>query len=217
MDARVKVKYYPTVAFCGKIHYFYEFVDIAQAFDSLSKRVDQTDSNQLVPVSFDIEWLYDPKTNVSGKTSLMQVCIDQDECFLFHLPLVRKLPASLYNFFYHPRVLLHGVNIKNDINKLEKDFPNFNAKRLFEKCIDLGSWYNEVTDIHCTVIWSMDNLVKHSLNVTVDKALRVSSWNQVPLDEPQQRYAATDVFVSSKKSKPSQNLVDQILVGTFHH
>lgn len=183
---------YPMVTYDGHVRYFTEFCDIADACENLTLKVDAIGGNEQVPVAFDMEWPYEPSTDTSGKTSLIQVCMDLDECFLFHLPIVRKLPASLCQFLRHPRVLLHGVNIKGDLHKLEKDFKC----GLNMSCVDLRSLYHEVSNSDC-FYWSMEVLVKHSLKLSIDKSIRISSWDVVPLTKAQQKYAAIDVFVSN--------------------
>lgn len=184
---------YKEVIFEGKIRYFNKFYDIAEACENLVAMVEAVDENKKVPVAFDMEWPYDVKKKISGKTSLIQICMDIDECFLFHLPLLSKLPASLSIFLNHPRVILHGVNIVEDVKKLGKDFPYFNTDSMFNNCLDLRTWYYEVTSHQ---IRSMKFLVKHALKKDINKSLQISSWQEVPLNEAQMKYAATDVFVS---------------------
>lgn len=197
MNPKIKAPDYPLVTFTGKVHYLYNYWDIAEAFENLTMKVEATEGKDQVPVAFDMEWPYDKKTDISGKTALIQVCMNLDECFLFHLPLLRKLPATMCIFLKHPRVLLHGVNIKGDMNKLQNDFPVFNAELMLKKCVDLRDWYNEVSGFNCTMRWSLQSLGKHALGLCVNKSLRASSWNVIPLTEAQQQYAAIDVFVSN--------------------
>ena len=185
----------PMVSYDGKIKYLTDFYGIAEACEELLKKVEKAEGEDLVPVSFDMEWTFNFQTGPE-KTSLIQVCIDLDECFLFHLPQLKKLPASLYAFLNHPRVILHGVNIKNDLRKLERDFSYIKADPMIEKCKDLGVWYNEV--FNSSGRWSMERLVLQTLRLRVDKSrqVRMSKWHIFPLSENQQTYAAIDVFVS---------------------
>jgi werner syndrome-like exonuclease len=141
-----------------------------------------------------VEWTFSFQTGPE-KTSLIQVALDYEEAYLFHLPLLKKLPASLSIFLNHPRVRLHGVNIRNDLRKLEKDFP-INSDKMFENCVDLGVWYNEI--FNSSGRWSMERLVLQTLKQRIDKSrnVRCSKWHIFPLSEKQQKYAAIDVYVS---------------------
>lgn len=189
----------PMVSYDGKIHYLSDYFEIAEALDKLIKIVDEKEGDEKVGVAFDMEWTFSFQSGPE-KTSLIQVCVDLDECYLFHLPLLKKIPAGLSIFLNHPRVLLHGVNVKNDFRKLERDFPHIKSDPLIEKCLDLGVWYNEI--FNSSGRWSMERLVLQTLRLRVDKSrqVRMSKWHIHPLSANQQKYAAIDVFVSSEKS-----------------
>jgi werner syndrome-like exonuclease len=184
----------PMVSYDGKIKYLSDFYEIAEACEEILKKIDKIEGEE-VPVSFDMEWTFNFQTGPE-RTALIQVCIDLDECFLFHLPQIKKLPASLPLLLNHPRVFLHGVNIKNDLRKLERDFPSIKSDPLVEKCKDLGVYYNEV--FNSSGRWSMERLVLQTLRLRVDKSrqVRMSKWHIYPLSAPQQTYAAIDVYVS---------------------
>jgi werner syndrome-like exonuclease len=184
----------PLVTYDGKIHYLSDFYGIAEACENLIKKIDAK-GDAMVGVAFDMEWTFSFKSGPE-KTSLIQICLEMDECYLFHLPLIKKLPASLYIFLNHPKVILHGVNIKNDLRKLERDFPNMKADPLISKCIDLGVWYNEI--FNSSGRWSMERLVLQVLRLRIDKSrhVRMSKWHVYPLNENQQKYASIDVYVS---------------------
>lgn len=194
-EPKFNIEDLPMVSYDGKIKYLTDFYGIAEACEELLKKVEKTEGDDLVAVSFDMEWTFNFQTGPE-KTSLIQVCIDLDECFLFHLPQLKKLPASLILFLNHPRVFLHGVNIKNDLRKLERDFSYIKADPMIEKCKDLGVFYNEV--YNSSGRWSMERLVLQILRLRVDKSrqVRMSKWHIFPLSETQQTYAAIDVFVS---------------------
>lgn len=185
----------PLVEFSGKIHYLCDFYSIAEAFETLLKKVVSRDGEEWIPCAFDMEWTFNFKTGAE-KTSLIQICIDLEECFLFHLPMLKKFPASMLLFLNHPKVLFNGVNIKNDFRKLERDFPNIKADPLIEKCIELGVFFNEV--FNSSGRWSMERLVLQTLRLKIDKSrqVRCSKWHIFPLSKKQQLYAAIDVFVS---------------------
>lgn len=186
----------PMVDYDGKIHYLNDFIDIAETLDSLITKVEShPNADDDVPVAFDMEWTFSFRTGPE-KTALIQVCLDVDNCYLLHLPALKKLPASLAAFLGHPRVRLHGVNIKNDLRKLERDFPLIKVEKMIERCIDLGTMYNDICG--SSGRWSMERLVLQTLKLRVDKSrhVRMSKWHVVPLNDSQRKYAAIDVYVS---------------------
>lgn len=187
---------FPMVKYDGKIKYLREFYDVAETFDSLLTQIQKSDS--AVPVSFDLEWTFDYKTG-PHPTAVLQVCCDLDQCYIVQMSdLSKKIPVSFSAFLNHPNSILHGVNIKNDLRKLARDFPCFNGDKLIEKCLDLGEFYNSV--FNSQERWSLDRLTAQTLKARVDKSrhLRMSNWNRTPLSETQLMYAAIDVYVSNK-------------------
>lgn len=213
LQPKVNTLNLPMVTYDGKIHYLSDFYDIAEAFENLTKKVSAVEGDEMVGVAFDMEWTFNYQTGPE-KTSLIQVCLELDECFLFHLPQLKKLPASMSAFLCHPRVRLHGVNIKNDLRKLERDFPIIKADPMIENCCDLGVWYNEV--FNSSGRWSMERLVLQSLRQQIDKSrqVRMSKWHIFSLSSTQRKYAAIDVYVSEEKSLNSngEQLTEQLIV-----
>lgn len=110
---------------------------------------------------------------------VIQLCADINFCYVFHISQLSKLPAALVQLLEHPKVRLHGVNIKkyridntmlkinatnhlylySDFRKLERDFKEVNSQLLIDHCRDLGVWCNEV--INSSGRWSMARLVRH--------------------------------------------------------
>lgn len=86
---------------------------------------------EIVPIAFDMEWPFSFQ-NGPGKsavnfigscsvyqlillitfTQVIQLCADINVCFVFHISQLTKLPAALVQLLEHPKVRLHGVNIK---------------------------------------------------------------------------------------------------------
>jgi ribonuclease D len=112
-----------------------------------------------------------------------------------------KIPASFIAYLNHPMTILHGVNIKNDLRKLERDFPHIKADPLIEKCVELGTFYNQV--FNSSERWSLANLALQTLKQKVDKSrhVRQSNWNYT-LSEKQLMYASLDVYVSISYKAP---------------
>lgn len=181
------------IEYKGVIKYLTDRIDIAATSDELMSWVARQES-EIVPIAFDLEWPFSFQTG-PGKVALMQLCLEENECFLFHLTPLAKIPASLMALLSHPKVRLHGVNIKNDIRKLKRDFPEVTIDTLIENCIDLGPWCNEVCNTGGR--WSLDRLSAYICEKAVDKnkKVRMSKWHVVPLDDNQKMYAAIDVYI----------------------
>uniref|UniRef100_A0A1B0BJC2 3'-5' exonuclease n=1 Tax=Glossina palpalis gambiensis TaxID=67801 RepID=A0A1B0BJC2_9MUSC len=191
------VKY---VKYGGKIVYLTDMSEIAEAADSLIQWVERQ-QHVPIPLSFDMEWPFSFQTG-PGKTSVVQICLELNCCYVFQLTNLRKLPAALVALMKHPRVRMHGVNIKNDVQKLARDFPEMKLDDLKHRCIDLGTWCNEINETGCR--WSLDRLCNYLINQTVDKnkKVRMSNWHVVPLNKDQLMYAAIDVYVNWSSDLP---------------
>lgn len=189
----------PFIDYRGKIRYYTDMRDMAFACDQLVQWVEKRCAleHPVVPIAFDLEWPFSFQTG-PGRTALMQLCLETDVCYLFQLSCVKKLPAAVLQLLTHPRVQLHGVNVKNDFRKLARDFPEANADALIERCVDLGGWYNRIHG-SCGV-WSMERLVLQVCRLRVDKnkKVRMSKWHVLPLSEDQKMYAAVDVYIGQE-------------------
>ncbi|XP_037949726.1 Werner Syndrome-like exonuclease isoform X1 [Teleopsis dalmanni] len=184
----------PFIKYKGKIKYFTEGNEIAEASDFVMQWVDKQTHLEVVPLSFDMEWPFSFQTG-PGKSSVIQVCVEENCCYVFHLTNLKKLPAALMALLKHPKVRLHGVNIKNDFRKLARDFPEVNADILIAKCVDLGLWCNAVCETGGR--WSLERLANYIAEKAMDKSkkVRMSKWHVIPLDENQLMYAAIDVYI----------------------
>ncbi|KAJ6642759.1 Werner Syndrome-like exonuclease [Pseudolycoriella hygida] len=184
----------PFVDYKGRIEYYTDFYDIAIASDTLTKWVDQQ-GKDVVPIAFDMEWPFTFQTG-SGKSAVIQLCADVNLCYIFHISQLKKLPAALVHLLQHPKVRLHGVNIRNDCRKLERDYKEVNSQLMIDQCIDLGVWCNEI--INASGRWSMARLVLHicKLQINKDRKVRMSKWHIQPLTKEQQLYAAIDVYIA---------------------
>jgi werner syndrome-like exonuclease len=152
------------VKYDGKIHFFLEAHDIAAAADDLLKFVNSQIDSEVVPVGFDMEWPFNFTTGPQ-KTALIQICAVREEdlevgpCYLFHVTRLTKLPPAFMAFLKHPKIRWHGVNIKNDFRKLQRDFPEVDSQELIDRCVDLGVYCNQVCSTSGR--WSMERLVAY--------------------------------------------------------
>ncbi|KAJ8667160.1 hypothetical protein QAD02_008822 [Eretmocerus hayati] len=183
------------ILFKGHINYVSDFNDCANICDTLLTEVENSSEN-LIPIGFDLEWPFSFQTG-SGKTALAQICMSEKVCHLLHLYQLEKLPASLIALLSHSRVKLVGVNIKNDVWKLTRDFKEFPGQKVVDNnCLDCGPYANVV--FGRSGRWSLERLTAYLLKKKIDKnpAVRRSKWHIHPLSKEQKLYAATDAYVS---------------------
>ncbi|XP_011875096.1 PREDICTED: Werner Syndrome-like exonuclease isoform X2 [Vollenhovia emeryi] len=185
----------PAIVFKGRIQYADDFFSCAQICDDLIQEVRRSE-REIVPVGFDLEWPFSFQTG-SGKTALAQICLDNSVCYLLYVYSLRKLPAAFVELLCHPKVKLVGVNIKNDVRKLGRDFKEFPAQKVVENnCLDCGPYANQVLNRSCR--WSLERLTAYLLKkkISKDPKVRMSRWHVQPLSDAQKSYAATDAYVS---------------------
>ncbi|CAK9799034.1 3'-5' exonuclease [Anthophora plagiata] len=163
--------------------------------DDIIREVENSEQ-KIVPIGFDLEWPFNFQTG-SGKVALAQICLSNSVCHLLHIYSLNKLPAAFVVLLSHPKVKLVGVNIKNDIWKLGRDFNEFPACQIVENnCLDSGVFANRVLNRSCR--WSLEKLTAYLLKKKLDKNSKVrrSKWHVYPLSKEQKMYAATDAYVS---------------------
>uniref|UniRef100_T1HNZ6 3'-5' exonuclease n=1 Tax=Rhodnius prolixus TaxID=13249 RepID=T1HNZ6_RHOPR len=138
--------------FKGKIYYTSNFVECASFCEQLLNLANSSD--ELV-LGFDQEW---PLTRSGwGKVALMQICPNENECYIFHISSLTSLPKVLIYLLKHCKVKLTGLNIKNDIRKLGKDFKLDVFSILNNNIVELCTLANET--LHCYERWSLQRLV----------------------------------------------------------
>ncbi|KAJ8925553.1 hypothetical protein NQ315_009393 [Exocentrus adspersus] len=183
----------PFIEFTGKVNYYTNFIDCAWICDHLLDAANK--ANDFMVMGFDMEWNFNFQTG-SDKTAVIQISPNLTDCYILHVSQLKNLPKSLSELLIHPRIRLTGNNIKNDVRKLARDFTGFNSDRMVQNCIDLGVLANSVLPV--TQRWSLENLVDYVLQMKIskDKKVRMSKWHVFPLSHTQQKYAATDAYVS---------------------
>lgn len=189
------IKTLPAIVFKGYIKYANDFFECAQICDNLIQEVKHS-KKETIPVGFDLEWPFSFKTG-SGKTALAQICLEENTCYLLHIYSLKKLPVAFIEFLCHSKVKLVGVNVKNDVWKLGRDFKEFPAQKVVENnCLDCGTYTNRVLKRSCR--WSLQKLTAYLLKKKIDKnpEVRNSKWHIQPLSDAQKIYAATDAYVS---------------------
>nr|XP_007960310.2 Werner syndrome ATP-dependent helicase isoform X4 [Chlorocebus sabaeus] len=140
-------------------------------------------------VGFDMEWPPLYNKGKLGKVALIQLCVSESKCYLFHISSMSVFPQGLKMLLENKAIKKAGVGIEGDQWKLLRDFD-----------IKLKNFV-ELTDVankklKCTETWSLSGLVKHLLGKQLlkDKSIRCSNWSKFPLTEDQKLYAATDAY-----------------------
>nr|XP_058905257.1 bifunctional 3'-5' exonuclease/ATP-dependent helicase WRN isoform X3 [Kogia breviceps] len=196
----------PFLEFTGSIVYSYDANDCSFLSEDISMSVSDGDV-----VGFDMEW---PPVYSKGKlnrVALIQLCVSESKCYLFHISSMSVFPQGLKMLLENEAIKKAGVGIEGDKQKLLRDFD-----------IKLKSFV-ELTDIaneklKCTETWSLSGLVKHLFGKQLlkDKSIRCSNWSKFPLTEDQKRYAATDAYAGFIIYQKLKNLGDAVQIFAIH-
>lgn len=141
-------------------------------------------------VGFDMEWKVTFSKDMR-KTALIQLCPSQDTCYLFHIVMMNGFPTELRLLIESDVTMKVGVGIHCDMQKLKKDF-DIEAKGY----LDLSDIANK--KLKCNEKWSLNGLTMHLFKSRIGKytKVRCSDWENFPLSQTQEQYAANDVYIS---------------------
>uniref|UniRef100_A0A8D0TTW4 DNA 3'-5' helicase n=1 Tax=Sus scrofa TaxID=9823 RepID=A0A8D0TTW4_PIG len=192
----------PFLEFTGSIVYSYEASDCSFLSEDISLSLSSGDV-----VGFDMEWPPVYNKGKLGRIALIQLCVSESKCYLFHISSMSVFPQGLKMLLENEAIKKAGVGIKGDQSKLLRDFD-----------IKLKSFV-ELTDVaneklKCAETWSLNGLVKHlfSKQLLKDKSIRCSNWSNFPLTEDQKLYAATDAYAGFIIYQKLENLGDAIQI-----
>uniref|UniRef100_A0A8C2Y9N3 DNA 3'-5' helicase n=1 Tax=Coturnix japonica TaxID=93934 RepID=A0A8C2Y9N3_COTJA len=179
----------PFLEFHGSIIYSYEASDCSL----LSEDIRHTLSDGAA-VGFDIEWPPSYTKGKMAKIAVIQICVTEEKCYLFHISAMSGFPKGLKRLLEDETIKKVGVGIEGDHWKLMSDF-----EVKLNHFVELADVANE--KLKCKEIWSLNGLVKHLFGKQLlkDKSIRCSNWEKFPLDEEQKSYAATDAYVRAKE------------------
>ncbi|XP_075785437.1 bifunctional 3'-5' exonuclease/ATP-dependent helicase WRN isoform X1 [Pelodiscus sinensis] len=174
----------PFLEFHGSVVYSYDASDCS----FLSEDIRRNLSDGGV-IGFDIEWPPSFTKGKGGKVALIQICVSEKKCYLFHISSMRGFPQGLKRLLEDEAVKKVGVGIEGDQWKLMSDF-----EIRLKSFVELADIANE--KLKCKEIWSLNGLVKHlfSKQLLKDKNVRCGNWEEFPLSEEQKLYAATDAY-----------------------
>uniref|UniRef100_A0A8C0DF13 Bifunctional 3'-5' exonuclease/ATP-dependent helicase WRN n=1 Tax=Balaenoptera musculus TaxID=9771 RepID=A0A8C0DF13_BALMU len=196
----------PFLEFPGSIVYSYEANDCSFLSEDISMSVSDGDV-----VGFDMEWPPIYSKGKLSKVALIQLCVSESKCYLFHISSMSVFPQGLKMLLENEAIKKAGVGIEGDQWKLLRDFD-----------IKLKSFV-ELTDVaneklKCTETWSLSGLVKHLFGKQLlkDKSIRCSNWSKFPLTEDQKLYAATDAYAGFIIYQKLENLGDAVQILAMH-
>ncbi|XP_074240001.1 bifunctional 3'-5' exonuclease/ATP-dependent helicase WRN isoform X2 [Saimiri boliviensis] len=140
-------------------------------------------------VGFDMEWPPVYNKGKLGKVALIQLCVSESKCYLFHISSMSVFPQGLKMLLENKAIKKAGVGIEGDQWKLLRDFDV--KLKNFVELTDVAN-----KKLKCIETWSLNGLIKHLLGKQLlkDKSIRCSNWSKFPLTEDQKLYAATDAY-----------------------
>ncbi|XP_031195365.1 Werner syndrome ATP-dependent helicase isoform X2 [Mastomys coucha] len=188
----------PFLEFTGSVVYSYEASDCSFLSEDISMRLSDGDV-----VGFDMEWPPVYKPGKRSKVAVIQLCVSESKCYLFHISSMSVFPQGLKMLLENKSIKKAGVGIEGDQWKLLRDFDI-----KLESFVELTDVANE--KLKCAETWSLNGLVKHVLGKQLlkDKSIRCSNWSNFPLSDDQKLYAATDAYAGLIIYQKLENLGD---------
>ncbi|XP_060027528.1 bifunctional 3'-5' exonuclease/ATP-dependent helicase WRN [Erinaceus europaeus] len=195
----------PFLEFTGSIVYSYEASDCSFLSEDISMSLSDTDV-----IGFDMEWPPVYSKAKLSRVALIQLCVSENKCYLFHISPMSVFPQGLKMLLENEAIKKTGVGIEGDQWKLLRDFD---VK--LKSFVELTDVANE--KLKSTETWSLNGLVKHLLGKQLlkDKTIRCSNWSNFPLTEDQKLYAATDAYAGFILYKKLESLDDASQVFTI--
>jgi ribonuclease D len=149
-------------------------------------------NNSSLLVGLDVECLLTNSRGISYPAAVLQLCIG-GECLVFQILHAPYVPESLVAFLGNKNHKFVGVGIKDDVDKLERDFSlhvvNF---------VDLRTLAAQTLDDKAMNFAGLKTLALRVLGKEIEKPKRItmSDWSNFPLTIRQVQYACVDAFIS---------------------
>ncbi|NXN13889.1 WRN helicase, partial [Indicator maculatus] len=174
----------PFLEFCGSVVYSHEASDCSLISEDIRQSLSPG-----AAVGFDIEWPPSYTKGKMAKVAVIQICVTEEKCYLFHISSMAGFPKGLKRLLEDETIKKVGVGIEGDQWKLMSDF-----EIKLKSFVELADVANE--KLKCKEIWSLNGLVKHLFGKQLlkDNSVRCSNWEEFPLNEEQKLYAATDAY-----------------------
>lgn len=183
---------YKEYLFTGSIIYSHDSADTNILCENILENMKEGTSC----IGFDTEWPVTYNKGKQAKTALIQVCVNEEKCYLFHVSCMPKFPVMLKKLIETDSVKKIGLNVDYDIWKLGMDF-DISAKQVVQhSTVELKALANK--KLKSSENWSLEGLSRNVLRLRISKdpGIRKCDWSQFPLPETHQQYAATDAAVS---------------------
>jgi ribonuclease D len=150
------------------------------------------ENNNSFLVGLDVECLFINRHGVSPPAAVLQLCIG-GECLVFQILHAPFVPKSLVAFLGNENNKFVGVGIKEDVDKLLRDFslPVVNF-------VDLRDLATEKLGEKAMKFAGLKTLALRVLDKEIEKPKKItlSDWGRFPLTVKQVQYACVDAFIS---------------------
>lgn len=171
-----------------------------------SFREELTFSEGAIVIGFDAEWI------PQNKISLIQLAV-RDQIALIRLAKFRSnglnpaIPPALKAFLEDGQFVFVGCNIRNDANKLFKDFGT--EMKSFRDIREEAFTSGHVDRKSGSLTEAVEMTLKRTLSKS--DAVRLSNWEAVELSETQIKYAALDAWACFKVLLKCVNSINLLL------
>ncbi|XP_075460126.1 bifunctional 3'-5' exonuclease/ATP-dependent helicase WRN isoform X3 [Ascaphus truei] len=174
----------PFLEFNGSVVYSYQANDCSLLAEDIRASLSEG-----AVLGFDIEWPPVYTKGKTGKVALIQVCVSEKKCYLFHISAMSGFPKGLKRLLEDESIRKVGVGIEGDQWKLMSD-----CDLKLKQFIELTEVANQ--KLKCKEKWSLNGLIKHLFKKQIlkDDSIRCSNWDAFPLNEDQKLYAASDAY-----------------------
>lgn len=166
-----------------EVHHFQGLIYVIDQREDISAAVKILKKHTVI--GFDTETKPSFRKGKTNKVALLQLAT-QDEAFLFRLNKT-GIDEELVSLFEDEDIIKTGVAIKDDIRKL-KALRDFNAKGFLE-LQNYSGFFNIESN-------GLKKLAAIVLGIKISKSQQLTDWEANVLTEAQQKYAATDAWVT---------------------
>ncbi|XP_050915994.1 uncharacterized protein LOC127131103 [Lathyrus oleraceus] len=149
-------------------------------------------NNNNVIVGLDVECLLAKRHGISNTAAVLQLCIG-GECLIFQILHASYIPESLIAFLGNKNYKFVGVGIKDDVDKLLRDFSLHVVS-----FVDLRTLAAIKRRDESLKFAGLKTLAFRVLGIEIEKSKKItlSDWSNFPLTVKQIEYACLDAFIS---------------------
>ncbi|GAU50822.1 hypothetical protein TSUD_177610 [Trifolium subterraneum] len=142
-------------------------------------------------VGLDVEWLPNRQRNMDNPVAIIQLCINR-ECLIFQILRTPFIPHSLVAFLENQGNTFVGVGIKEDVEKLHRDYSLRVANFVELRTLATERIGEDMRGV------GLKTLAGHVLGKDIEKPRKItmSRWDKYKLTPQQVQYACIDAFAS---------------------